>query len=70
MVTPAPAKSRSDIEILVERVNEYLDARIIDCSIPPLSVQHIGILLARRDELRWIRFNFNKFAEEIINEKE
>jgi len=33
MVTPAPAKARSGLEILVEEVKEWADEGIVDCKI-------------------------------------
>lgn len=66
MVTPAPAKARSDVEVLVERFNEWVEERKLDLrSTPSLSYLHQKSLEVRIDTLEFAKKNLERLAKEI-----
>jgi len=66
MVTKAPAKARSDVEILVERFNEWADDRIIDYTVIPFE-KYREIRKIKIDTLKWAKTNLERLAQEIVD---
>ena len=68
----APAKSRSDVEILIEKLNHLIDERIYDLSYTAanlgFSQSHRMAARARIDELESAKKNVKRLAEEIARE--
>ena len=59
----APAKARSDVEILIEKFNEWADDRIIDYSLSSVYRHDITALKSAKANLK-------RLAEEIANERD
>ena len=74
MITEAPAKARSDMEILVEKLNDWIEGRIHDlwytAGTPSFSVAHRMAARARIDELEWAKKDIKRLAEEITKAEE
>lgn len=67
----APAKARSDVEVLVERFNQLAEERILDLSLavgnPTLSGAFGTTAKDRIDEVEWAKMNIKRLAEEITS---
>ena len=61
-------KTKTDIEKLVDRFNQLVNDRIMDCSLtagnPSFSDAHRMAARARIDELEWAKTNLEKLANE------
>jgi len=66
----APAKARSDIEILVEKIDCLIDERIRDlwytAGTPSFSDAYRTVCHGRIDELESMKRNIKRLAEELI----
>lgn len=64
----APSKARSDVEILVERFNQWADERIFYLEDMPLEYLENWRIVqrARIETLQFSKTNIKRLAEEIV----
>jgi len=68
MTAEAPAKARSDIEILVEKFNQWAEERIFYYEDMPAEYveRHRAVQRARIETLQFAKANLEKLAKELI----
>ena len=68
----APPKARSDVEILVEKFNEWADGMMVNlrfiASQQPFSDNFEIQTQAKIVELQWAKKNLKRLAEEMVSE--
>ena len=69
MVTPSPAKTKSDVGKLVEQFNQWADEGIFcDFDIPGISDGYEMFLRGQVDALKWAKINLERLATGILRE--
>ena len=64
-----PLKTKTDVEKLVEKFNQWADDRIFDMQILLPADDHRQVIIGRVDAINWAKTNLERLAREILDDK-